>query len=941
MLNNYLKFNAGSKRNNAATSFRLSKQKPVPRHQRSTGGLEFTTMTSNIVSPFYAASTTATTTFTVFSDLYGKEIKRKRATWSNVCAVLIDPPEHPNKKSCPLIKLATFGDIQSASGSLRWNENMLQIYGIEGDYDAEQMSIHDAAAKLSAAGVEAFLYTTPRHTPAAPRWRVLAPLSRAYAPADRKRFVEALDAALGGILARESFTPSQAYYFGRVTGAVYETAQSHGQPIDLTGTAGVASAPQATIGKGSTALFPGMPIPTHLRGLPLDATTTALVEGKPKSFAIVLRKSLNGDGCAQVAYAHDHQATLDEPRWRAGLSVARYCEDGAEAIHTMSRAHPGYTLEGTVAKANLIPGPWTCKAFATNWSSECKDCKYKEKISSPIQLGIDADAVDTKTMADAIAAVRDAEKRARAGDVGAPLETEAVAALRLIKKINPAEFQRLRADLKKANHGVSMSAIDEAVRDETKAEDRSIADLMVRLARERCVLFHDPDSEPHATFIRGEHRECWNLNTNGFREWLSHELYKEHGIAPAETAMTTALSTLAGQAKFDGEERPVAVRVAQHGHDYYIDLCDDQWQAIRVTGTGWQLIQAPPVMFVRTASMRPLPVPVKGGSIDALWEYANIESDDRLLVLAWLVETFRPDTPYPVLELVAEQGAAKSFTQSILRELTDPNKANLRAKPKSIDDLFVTAKISHMTSLENLSYLAADFQDALCSLATGAGYGGRTLYTNAEETVFEVKRPIMMNGISVVATAQDLMDRALLINCPVIAVRQTETDLNAKFAKVKPQLFGALLTLFADALSKLPTVVINPAELPRMADFAHIGEAVFRAMGRPDGEFLSAYHAKRRHGVLQTIDSSPVASALRAWLDDNPSGYSGSMKGLDALLARHRPVAEPWPKSAKALGDALRRITPAMRMLGFDIRPAGRHRDGYHLEIKAIYIPGH
>jgi hypothetical protein len=690
-----------------------------------------------------------------------------------------------------------------------------------------------------------------------------------------------------------------------------------------------------------TPLFGGsFTIPSHLIGLEVDATTKALAQGRSRSFADLLKRSIEGTGCAQIAYAYDHQATLDEPRWRAaGLSIAQFCDDGPELIHTMSRKHPGYTAEATIAKAAQIPGPWTCGTFESAWPEDCSGCVHKGRIASPIALAIPLERADSDPLSQAIATVRVAEKRAREGDFGAPLEPDTVAALRIVKGMSAAEFQRLRADLKKAHSGVSLSAIDDAVRDETKGEGGGASDVMVRFARDRCVFFHDPDGEAYATFVRGGHRECWNLNATGFREWLSHQIYQEHGFAPTETAMTTALSSLAGQAKFDGEERSVAVRVAKHNDDYYVDLCDDQWRAIRVRGDGWQIIHEPPVMFLRTASMRQLPAPLHGGTIEALWEYANIEPDDRPLLLAWLVEALRPDTPYPILELVAEQGAAKSFTQSILRELTDPNKANLRAKPKSIDDLFVSAKVSHMTSLENLSYLSADFQDALCSLATGAGYGGRTLYTNGEETVFEVKRPVMLNGIANVATAQDLLDRTLLIDCPVIAVRRTESDLNAKFADAKYKLFGALLTLFANALKELPSVEICPSELPRMADFGFLGEAVFRALGRPKGEFLSSYQAKRRHAILQTIEASPVASALRAWLDINPAGYSGSLKALEAFLARHRPMAESWPKSMKSLGDALRRITPAMRMLGFDIRPGGRHRDGYHVDIKPICVP--
>ena len=85
----------------------------------------------------------------------------------------------------------------------------------------------------------------------------------------------------------------------------------------------------------------------------------------------------------------------------------------------------------------------------------------------------------------------------------------------------------------------------------------------------------------------------------------------------------TALLALAGEAKFDGAERRVHVRVAagerelrEHGeHDlkvsnapaYWIDLCNDKWQAVIVTPEGWQVVDRPPVMFARTATMKALP----------------------------------------------------------------------------------------------------------------------------------------------------------------------------------------------------------------------------------------------------------------------------------------------------------------------------------------------
>jgi len=131
----------------------------------------------------------------------------------------------------------------------------------------------------------------------------------------------------------------------------------------------------------------GVSLPAHLKGAELDKTTLGLLEGKPKKFSIILRKSLNGDGCAQITDIDNRQASIEEPKWRAGLSIARFCEDGEEAIHVISRAYSGYSEADTINKAALIAGPYTCKTFAANWSEKCSGCQHWGKITSPIQLG--------------------------------------------------------------------------------------------------------------------------------------------------------------------------------------------------------------------------------------------------------------------------------------------------------------------------------------------------------------------------------------------------------------------------------------------------------------------------------------------------------------------------------------------------------------------------
>jgi pantothenate kinase-related protein Tda10 len=84
-------------------------------------------------------------------------------------------------------------------------------------------------------------------------------------------------------------------------------------------------------------------------------------------------------------------------------------------------------------------------------------------------------------------------------------------------------------------------------------------------------------------------------------------------------------------------------------------------------------------------------MPQAGGDLSRLWAFINISPDDRLLVLAWMLEAFRSDTPFPILALTGQQRSAKSNTQSKIRQLIDNNAVNLRVATKSIEDVFVSA----------------------------------------------------------------------------------------------------------------------------------------------------------------------------------------------------------------------------------------------------------
>jgi hypothetical protein len=123
------------------------------------------------------------------------------------------------------------------------------------------------------------------------------------------------------------------------------------------------------------------------KGLDEDTKQMLKLDNFAKTFETLADKSINGSGCPQIANILINAATLEEPLWHAGLSIARFCDDGATAIHKMSEDHPEYNYEDTEEKASRFPAPRTCEWFIDNYPERCEGCQHRGKITTPIVLG--------------------------------------------------------------------------------------------------------------------------------------------------------------------------------------------------------------------------------------------------------------------------------------------------------------------------------------------------------------------------------------------------------------------------------------------------------------------------------------------------------------------------------------------------------------------------
>jgi hypothetical protein len=479
---------------------------------------------------------------------------------------------------------------------------------------------------------------------------------------------------------------------------------------------------------------------------------------------------------------------------------------------------------------------------------------------------------------------------------------------------------------------------DEAYADDPEAAGtgnrESQATELVRFVRSKCDLLHDENAEVYA--IDRQTREVRHIERRPFRNWLLAAYYDASHRAARAQSLSEALQTLAGLGRHEGELVKVHIRCAASEQGYVIDLAEPgNSRAIRVQSGTWRIVDDPGVMFVRPESLRPLPEPVSGRAFADLWKLLNIPEESELLILTWLLDSLRPDTPFPLLELIGEQGSAKSVTQLLLRNLIDPSTTELRSAPKNSEDVFVAAGVNWLLAYDNVSHLSADLQDTLCRVTTGATYATRRFYTNAEEATIRAKRPVSINGIGASVTAQDLVDRTISVELPAIEDRRERGAIEEAFTEAHGRILGGLLDIFAAALAQLPHVQIPRDRRPRLIEYAKLGCAVAGAVGHTPEAFHQAYEAARAEAIGRTIDASPVATALIEWLTERPDrNGEHTVKGLFDLLPRPQG-SDAWPRSPKGFADALRRAAPALRTLGIDVRFLGKR--GSHNRV-AVYL---
>lgn len=394
---------------------------------------------------------------------------------------------------------------------------------------------------------------------------------------------------------------------------------------------------------------------------------------------------------------------------------------------------------------------------------------------------------------------------------------------------------------------------------------------LARVERGVVAVPQDPDEPYRANPAAAEH--------------LAARLTWEHAgssLSAADIrAVTDKLAALARTAPV----RSLSARAVERSDSIFLDLArpGDLLGAVRVTGSGWELVdtRGTGVLFTSSPAIAPLPAPSRGGSRDLLADVLGLAptSASFRLLWGWLVAALFTSAPRPALAITGPTGSGKSTLARILSALLDP-----------VDDSGSVAD-APLVPLWDCGHLGADSARGIAAYVTSS------------------RRP----GVVAVDEADgDLAgELAVVIELDPITARRPERAIWHDFRTRHAAILGALLDDVVDALRHIDHV--DPSvELARMADYHAILLSLDAAT---NGGYATAYAAP---------DADPFSDAVATLAADGWEGTATELR--DALLAARPdgPAGADWPTGPSQAARELNRRAEALDARGVTVRRATR-----------------
>jgi hypothetical protein len=305
------------------------------------------------------------------------------------------------------------------------------------------------------------------------------------------------------------------------------------------------------------------------------------------------------------------------------------------------------------------------------------------------------------------------------------------------------------------------------------------------------------------------------------------------------------------------------------------------------------------------------------------------EEKDRILLKVYIISLFIPEIPHVILILHGRQGSAKSTLQTMIKLLVDPAKPKLLTIYNDVKEFIQQLAHNHIAYYDNLRKAPGWLSDESCKAVTGVGITKRKLYSDDDDIVYEYKRCLGFSGINASLTEPDALDRSMMIELQRINPenRKDEKVIMTEFFELRPKLLGYIFDILAKALQIKATIRLN--DLPRMADYALWGEAIARAMGYKDLEFINAYYDNIGKQNIEAIENHPLGQVIARFISEKQELLEGSpsevLEQLQMFAAENNIDTNNklWPKGDKWFTRRLNQISSnLLEGFGIDVQIA-------------------
>jgi hypothetical protein len=281
----------------------------------------------------------------------------------------------------------------------------------------------------------------------------------------------------------------------------------------------------------------------------------------------------------------------------------------------------------------------------------------------------------------------------------------------------------------------------------------------------------------------------------------------------------------------------------------------------------------------------------------------------------------------------------------LIKKLVDPDRPdNLLSINHDKMEFIQQLSHRHVVFYDNLKSKRSIpwLSEEVCKAVTGGGTTKRGLYTNDDDVIYDFKVCIGFNGINMILNEPDVLRRSIIIRQEEIEDENKipEDVIYSILEELKPDILAYIFHIISKAIVIKESLKFS--SIPGIADFSIWGEAISRAMGYPEMQFINTYKRNITKQNQHAIDTNPFAKAVSLLFDDlfsekisdvmnrfvhdkKLNTYSNSANGylseLERVAGRHSiDTRDNWfPKSVAALSHHLNIARPNLRSKGIEI----------------------